>query len=131
MRKFGPTNRHGTAFAPKQWLYEKEATCLESSKLYSTNCIQNCIPQVGADTVLTSAWPQTPRVMRGSIVSRMKICGISGLTIPMVPRLYKCNGYIKRKLQTWRVQKCIALVSVDSVLTSAFRLNILCHGGVV
>ena len=26
MRKFGPTNPHGTAFAPKQWLYQKEAT---------------------------------------------------------------------------------------------------------
>ena len=26
MRIFGPTNPHGTAFAPKQWLYQKEAT---------------------------------------------------------------------------------------------------------
>ena len=24
-RKFGPTNPHGTAFAPKQWLHQKEA----------------------------------------------------------------------------------------------------------
>ena len=32
--KFGPINPHGTAFAPKQWLYEKEATGMESSKLY-------------------------------------------------------------------------------------------------
>ena len=28
MRKFRPTNLHGAAFAPKQWLYEKEATCM-------------------------------------------------------------------------------------------------------
>ena len=33
MRNFGPTNLHGTAFAPRQWLYEKEATCMESSKM--------------------------------------------------------------------------------------------------
>ena len=25
MRNFGPTNPHGTAFAPKQWLHQKEA----------------------------------------------------------------------------------------------------------
>ena len=25
MRNFGPTNPHGTAFAPKQWFHQKEA----------------------------------------------------------------------------------------------------------
>ena len=34
MRNFGPTNPHGTVFVPKQWLYEKEATGMESSKMY-------------------------------------------------------------------------------------------------
>ena len=34
MRNFGPTNPHGTAFAQKQWLYQKEATGMESSKMY-------------------------------------------------------------------------------------------------
>ena len=34
MRNFWPTNPHGTAFAPKQWLYQKEATGMESSKMY-------------------------------------------------------------------------------------------------
>ena len=33
MRNFGPTNPHGTASAPKQSLYQKEATCMESSKM--------------------------------------------------------------------------------------------------
>ena len=50
MRKFGPTNPHGTAFAPKQWLYQKEVTGMESSKF---------IALVGADTVLTSSGPET------------------------------------------------------------------------
>ena len=31
MRNFGPTNPHGTTFPPKQWLYQKEATGMESS----------------------------------------------------------------------------------------------------
>ena len=48
-RNFGSTNPHGTAFAPKQWLHQKEATGMESQK---------CIAVVGADTVLTTAWKQ-------------------------------------------------------------------------
>ena len=34
MRNFGPTNTHGTASAPMQWLYQKEATGMDSSKMY-------------------------------------------------------------------------------------------------
>ena len=37
--EFGTTNPHGKAFAPKQWLYEKEATGMESSKRY---CPRRC-----------------------------------------------------------------------------------------
>ena len=50
MRNFGPTNPHGTAFAPKQWFYEKEATGMESPKTYCPS---------RADTVLTTAWKQS------------------------------------------------------------------------
>ena len=50
MRNFGPSNPRGTAFAPKQWLYQKEATGMESPK---------CIDLVGADTVVTTAWKQS------------------------------------------------------------------------
>ena len=56
MRNFGPTNPHGTAFPPKQWLYQKEATGMESQKF---------IALVGPDTVLTTAWPQTTRFHGG------------------------------------------------------------------
>ena len=49
MRNFAPTNPHGTAFAPKQWLYQKEATALR---------VQKCIALVLADTVLIRAGPQ-------------------------------------------------------------------------
>ena len=47
----------------------------------------------------------------------------------MVPRLHQCNGYIKRKLRAWRVQKCIALVGADIALTSAGPQTTPCHGG--
>ena len=47
----------------------------------------------------------------------------------MVTRLYQCNGLIKRKLPAWRVQKCIAVVGADTVLTSAGPQTTPCHGG--
>ena len=50
IRKFGLTNSHGTAFAPKEWLYQKDTTGLESSKMYSSSRYK---------TVLTSAVPKT------------------------------------------------------------------------
>ena len=39
MRNFVPTNLHDTVFAPKQWLSQKEATCMGSSKMY---CPDRC-----------------------------------------------------------------------------------------
>ena len=70
-----------------------------------------------------------PRFMGGSIGPRMEICGLLGLPNPMVTLLHQSNGYIKRKLREWRVQKCIALVSVDTVLTSAWLQTTPFHGG--
>ena len=61
--------------------------------------------------------------------SREEICETSGLRNPMVPRLQQCNGYIKRKLREWRVQKCIALLGADTLLTSAGPQTTPCHGG--
>ena len=70
-----------------------------------------------------------PRVMGSSKGSTKEICETSGLPIPMVPRLNRSNGYIKRKLRALRVQKCIALVGVDVALTSAGPQTTPCHGG--
>ena len=69
------------------------------------------------------------RVMGGNIGSREAICEISGRPNPMVLRLDQCNGYIKRKIREWRVQKCIPLVGADTVLTSAGPQTTPCHGG--
>ena len=67
--------------------------------------------------------------MGGSIGSREEICETSGLPNPMVPHFQQCNGYMKRKLREWRVQKCIALVGEDTVVTSAGPQTTPCHGG--
>ena len=90
---------------------------------------QKCIALVGENTVLTSAWLQTTLFHRGSIGPRMEICGISGIQIPMVLHLHQSNGYIKIKLRAWRVQKCIALVGAETVLTSAWPETTPFHGG--
>ena len=70
-----------------------------------------------------------PVSIGGNIGSRKEICKNSGLPIPMVPHLHQSNGYIKRKLREWRVQKCIALVGAETVLTSAWPQTTPCHGG--
>ena len=91
--------------------------------------VQNCITIVGADIVLITAWPQSTPFHGGSIRPRMEICETSVPPIPMVQRLHQNNGYIKRKLRAWRVQKCIALVGADTVLTTAWKQSTAFHGG--
>ena len=41
LRKSGSTFRHGTVFAPKQCLYQKEATGMESQKMHSSSRYKN------------------------------------------------------------------------------------------
>ena len=110
MRNFGPTNPYGTAYAPKQSLYQKEATGMESPKMYCPS-------------------RKVPSFMGGSIGPRMEICETSALPIPMVRRWHQSNGYTKRKLLAWRVQKYIVLVGADTVLTAAWKQNTPFHGG--
>ena len=51
-----------------------------------------CIALVGAKTVLTSAGPKTTPFNVGSTMPEIEIFEISGLQIPMVPRLHQSNG---------------------------------------
>ena len=60
-----------------------------------------------------------PRFMGGSTRPRMEICEALGLPIPMVPHFHQRNVYSKSKLQVWRAQKCIPIVGIETVLTSA------------
>ena len=81
--------------------------------------VQKCIALVGGDTVLTTAWKQSTPFHGGQYRAQNGNIETSALPIPMVRRLHQSNGYIKRKLRAWRVQKCIALVGADTVLTSS------------
>ena len=121
MRNFGPTNTHGTASAPMLWLYQKKTSGIKSSKMYCPSRSRYCTNLCGAVNYPVS-WG-------GSTGSTKEICETSGLPIPVVPRLHQCNGYIKRKLRAWRVQKCIALVYADTALTSAGPQTTPCNGG--
>ena len=96
---------------------------------YGHGEFEKFIDLLGADTVLNSAGRKLPRSMGGNIGSREEICEISSLPIPMVPHLHQCCANMKRKLRAWRVQKCIALVGVDTVLTSAWPQTTTCNGG--
>ena len=91
--------------------------------------LKKCIALFGAETVLTSAVPQTTPFHGGSIRPRMVIFEILGLLIPMVLCLYKSNGYMKRKPRVWRAQKCISLVGAETILTRAGPQTTLFHGG--
>ena len=90
--------------------------------------LQKCIALVSADTVLTSALPQTTPFHGGCIVSRKEICETSGLPIPMVQRLHQSNVYNKRKLRALRIQECIALLGADTILTSPWPQTSPFHG---
>ena len=41
VRKLGRTYRHGTVFAPRKYLYQKEATGMERPEMYSANRCNN------------------------------------------------------------------------------------------
>ena len=121
IRNFVPTNPHGTAFAPMQWLYQKEATGMESPKMY---CPSWC--RYRTYHCMEGKYPVS---WGGSIGPRMEMCKTSALQILMVPHLHECNGYIKRQLCAWRVQKCIVLVGADTVLTTAWKQSTRFNGG--
>ena len=71
---------------------------------------------------------KVPRFLGGSIEPRTEICETAALPIPMESRLNQSNGHIKRKLRAWRLQKCIALVGANTVLTSSRPETTPFHG---
>ena len=60
-----------------------------------------------------------PRLMYASIGPRTEICGNPSVPFTMVTSLHQSNVYLKRKLQVWRVQKCIPLVGAKIELACA------------
>ena len=72
---------------------------------------------------------KVPRFMGGSIGPRIGNMRNFGPTNPHGTAFEQSNGYIKRKLPAWRVQKFIALVGADIVLTTAWKQSTPFHGG--
>ena len=64
-----------------------------------------------------------PRLEAGSIRTRAESCVNWDRPIVMVPCLYQGNVYTKRKLQVWRDQKCISLITAITTLICAGRQN--------
>ena len=90
--------------------------------------LQKCFALVGADTELTIPWPQTTPFHGGYRAQNGNMRNF-GPTNPHGTALHQRNGYSKRKLRAWRVQKCIALVVSDSVITTAWKQSTPFHGG--
>ena len=104
-------------------------TMVISKGSYGHGESKNVLPKSVQTPYLPLRGSKVPRFMQGSIGPRMEICETSALTIPMVPRLHQSNVYIKRKLRAWRVQKCIAQLGADTVLTTAWKHSTQFHGG--
>ena len=116
---YGPETKFGKlrAYQPPWYRICTNAMVISNGS-YGHEEFKNVLPSSVQIPYLQVQGRKLPRVMGGSIGSRVDICEILGLPIHMVPRLHQSNGYIKMKLRAWRVQKCIALVGADTVLTS-------------
>ena len=111
LRKLGETYRFGTVFAPRQYLYKKEATGMERPEMYSARrCNNPKLPMRGV---------KIPHLNGESPGPRTESCVNLDGPITMVPCLYQDNIYTKRKLRVWRDQKCIPLVGPITALTCA------------
>ena len=102
---------------------------LISKGSYGHGEFKNVLPQLVQISYLPLSGSKVPRFIGGSIGPRMEICETLALPIPMVPCLHQSIGFIKRKLRAWRVQKCIALVGSDTVLTTAQKQSTPFHVG--
>ena len=110
LRKLGWTYRHGTVFAPRQYLYQKEATGMESPEMYFVSRCKYRPYLCG---------PANYPCLKGvGIGPGTETCVNWGGPIAMVPCLHQGNLYIKRKLRVWRAQKCNLLVGAKTALTS-------------
>ena len=113
--KLGRTYGHGTVFAPRKYLHQKEATGMERPEMYSVIRCNNPTCLCGAVKV--------PRLEGGSIGPSTESCINCDGPISMIPCLHQGNIYIKRKLRIWKDQKCIPFVGAIIPLTCAGRQN--------
>ena len=106
LRKLGWNYSHGTMFAPRQYIHEKEATCMERPEMYSPSRWRNPTYLCGPSNHTLSEGRQYR--------ARMETCINYGGHTAMVPCVHQGNIYRKRKLQVWRAKICIHLVGAEN-----------------
>ena len=105
-QKFGWTYRHGTVFAPRQYLYQKEATGMERLEMYSLSHFKNPSHLCG---------PSNYPISGSRYWAENRNLRILGWT-------YRHgNIYMKKKLREWRDKKSILLVGAKTSLTRAIH----------
>ena len=95
-------------FAPRKYLYQKEATGIERPEMYSAS-------RCNSRTYLCGPSSTPSRGRRFG--PRAESCLNWDGPIAMVPCLHQGNIYTKRKLRAWRDYKCIPLVGAITPLT--------------
>ena len=89
--------------------------------------VQKWIILVGAKTELNSAGQQTTPSHVSQYRAENGKLRDPGLPFAITPCLHQSNVHMKRKLQVWRVQKCIPLVGAKTALTCAGRQTTPSH----
>ena len=112
---------------PSSWYRVCTKAMVMSKGSYGHGEFKNVLPQSVQIPYLPVRGRKLPRFIGGIIEPRMEVCETSALPIPIVPHLHQSNR-LKRKLRAWRVQKCIALVGADTVLTSSWPPTTPFHG---
>ena len=118
--KFGRTYGHGTVFAPKKYLHQKEDTGMETPEMYSDSRFNNLTYLCGP-----SKYPIFREAVYGP---ERKVWKNWDRLMAMVPCLHHGNIYTKRKLRVWRDQKCIPLVGAIIPPTCAGHKSTLSRG---
>ena len=111
MDKLGQTYSHGTVFAPRKYLHQKEAKGMEKPEMYSASRCNNPTYLCGPS--------KYPVSREASIGLRTESCVNWDGPISMVSCLHQGNIYTKKNLREWRDQKCIPLVCAITALNCA------------
>ena len=106
--KSGFTLCHGTVFAPKQCLYQKEATGMESPKMYWSHRCKNLTYLYGLQTTLSHT--SQYRAEHGNFWK-------TGSTFCHGTMFAPKELYNIKNVRVWRVKKCIPVVGAKTSLT--------------
>ena len=101
LRKSGSTIRHGTVIAPKQCLYHKEATGMESPKMYSSSRCKNRTYLCGTETTPSQVsqhraenenlWKTGSTFRHGTVFALKQCLLLKEATVMESPKMHSSN----------------------------------------